>query len=266
MNGFRSNLGFVGLSPGSRQIASGGAGDFVLDVRNIGNEYWPTVRELGGPAGAVEIALRWYRRDKPAAFVGDNRWPMSVSLLPGDRTRVRVPLVPIGLDGRPLPPGQYEVDVAMVRETVALFSDNGDAVLRSRLSLRHDRFESEGPGRRRRRSHGDDDAVHGARYYDQQLHRKHWFHNNTAKRELRWREVLQMLDLTKDDGVLEIGCAAGAQTVRLAGLCREVVGIDLSAAAIERAIAHAAAAHVSNARVLSPGRVEPDSISRRFVR
>ena len=101
----------------------------MLDVRNIGNEYWPTVRELGGPAGAVQIALRWYRRDKPAAFVGDNRWPMSVSLLPGDRTRVRVPLVPIGLDGRPLPPGQYEVNVAMVRETVALFSDNGDAVL-----------------------------------------------------------------------------------------------------------------------------------------
>lgn len=95
---------------------------------------------------------------------------------------------------------------------------------------------------------GDDDAVYGARYYDHQLHRKHWFHNNTAKRELRWREVLHMLDLTKDDGVLEIGCAAGAQAVRLAGLCREVVGIDLSTAAIERAIAHAAAAHVSNAR------------------
>ncbi len=91
------------------------------------------------------------------------------------------------------------------------------------------------------------DALYGARYYDQQLHREHWFHNNPAKRELRWREVLRMLDLSPDDRVLEIGCAAGEHSLRLAELCKEVVGVDLAAAAIERAHARAAAARVGNA-------------------
>jgi len=50
-------------------------------------------------------------------------------MLPGDRTRLQVPLAPIGLDGKPLPPGEYYVRVGMVREAVALFADNGDAVL-----------------------------------------------------------------------------------------------------------------------------------------
>jgi hypothetical protein len=127
--GFRSALAFVGLPPGSRRVAFGSATDFVLDIRNVGNQYWPTAKELGGPAGAVQIALRWYRRDVTNVPVGDNRWPLSISLLPGDRTRVRVPLVPLDLDGKRLPSGEYEVHVEMVRETVAFFSDNGDAVL-----------------------------------------------------------------------------------------------------------------------------------------
>ena len=92
------------------------------------------------------------------------------------------------------------------------------------------------------------DALYGAHYYDQELHREHWFHNNAAKRDLRWREVLQMLDLQPDDRVLEIGCAAGEHTLRLAELCKEVVGVDLAAAAIERAHARIAATRVANAQ------------------
>jgi cyclopropane fatty-acyl-phospholipid synthase-like methyltransferase len=96
----------------------------------------------------------------------------------------------------------------------------------------------------------DRDALYGAHYYDQQLHREHWFHNNAAKRELRWREVLQMLDPSPDDRLLEIGCAAGEHTLRLAGFCKEVVGVDLAAAAIERAHARITAARVPNAHFL----------------
>ena len=93
-------------------------------------------------------------------------------------------------------------------------------------------------------------AVYDERYFDQELHQDHWFRNNAAKRELRWREVLRMLEPTTGDRVLEIGCAAGAHALRLAPLCREVVGVDLATAAIERAQARAAAGHVANARFL----------------
>ena len=96
-------------------------------------------------------------------------------------------------------------------------------------------------------STADVDAMYGANYYDQQLHRQHWFHNNEAKRALRWHEVLHMLACSEADRLLEIGCASGEHTLRLARLCKEVVGVDLASAAIERAQARATATGVSNA-------------------
>ncbi len=129
MNGFRSKLALSAATVLPITIRTTETGNFVLDVSNTGTAYWPTVRDLGDAAGAVQIALRWYRRDAPDRFVGDNRWPMAISLLAGDHTRVRVPLAPIGMDGKPLPPGEYDVRVGMVRETLALFEQNGDAVL-----------------------------------------------------------------------------------------------------------------------------------------
>lgn len=96
----------------------------------------------------------------------------------------------------------------------------------------------------------DHDALYDPEYFDQQLHHDHWFRNNAAKRELRWREVLRMLALTQKDCVLDLGCAAGEHSLRLAPLCGEVVGIDLAAAAIERAEARAASAGVANVRFL----------------
>jgi hypothetical protein len=129
IHGFRSHLAPVALTFLPLQISPGHVTDLLLDVTNVGTEYWPTVRELGTAAKAIQVAIRWYRKGDDGAFVGDNRWSLAVSMLPGDRTRVRVPLVPIGLDGKALPTGDYEVKVGMVRETVALFADNGDAVL-----------------------------------------------------------------------------------------------------------------------------------------
>ena len=129
MDGFRSKLARLDVGDAPIRASAASAGNFLLDVRNSGTAYWPTVQELGGPAGAVQIALRWYRRNDPSRFVGDNRWPMSISMLAGDHTRINVPLFPIGLDGKALPPGDYDVRIGMVRETVALFADNGDIVI-----------------------------------------------------------------------------------------------------------------------------------------
>ena len=57
-----------------------------------------------------------------------------------------------------------------------------------------------------------------------------------------------MLQPSVDDRVLEIGCATGEHVLRLARLCREVVGIDKSIAAIDRAEARAVAENVTTAR------------------
>lgn len=129
IQGFRSRIALVGSANAPLRVSVAHPSTFVLDVTNTGVEFWPSVRELGGPAGAIQIALRWYRRGNGDEIVGDNRWALAISMLPGDRTRVRVPLAPIALDGSPLPPGEYEVRIGLVRETVALFADNGDAVV-----------------------------------------------------------------------------------------------------------------------------------------
>jgi SAM-dependent methyltransferase len=92
------------------------------------------------------------------------------------------------------------------------------------------------------------DALYDARYFDQELHRNHWFRNNKAKRDLRWREVLRMLEPTTTDRILELGCAAGEHALRLAPLCQELVGVDRAPVAVERARARALAQGISNAR------------------
>lgn len=92
-----------------------------------------------------------------------------------------------------------------------------------------------------------EEAIYNARYFDDELHRSHWFTNNARKRELRWREVLRMLQPAATDRVLEVGCAAGEHTLKLAPLCREVVGIDLARAAVDRARRRAEQAGLFNA-------------------
>ena len=90
-------------------------------------------------------------------------------------------------------------------------------------------------------------SLYDARYFDRELHRHHWFTNNAAKRERRWREVVRMLAPGNHERILEIGCAAGEQALRLAPLAGEIVGIDSASAAIERARERALRERVGNA-------------------
>jgi ubiquinone/menaquinone biosynthesis C-methylase UbiE len=98
------------------------------------------------------------------------------------------------------------------------------------------------------RSGSDQEALYGSSYFDEQLHRQHWFHNNAAKRELRWQEVVRMLKPDARDRILEIGCATGEHSLRLAQLVREVVGVDLAETAIARGRERAEAARTGNVR------------------
>ena len=91
------------------------------------------------------------------------------------------------------------------------------------------------------------DVAYDAHYFDAELHRDHWFTNNARKRERRWREVLRMLEPCPGDTVLEIGCGAGAHTLRIAPLARAAVGSDRAFAGVARARDAALRARIDNA-------------------
>jgi cyclopropane fatty-acyl-phospholipid synthase-like methyltransferase len=79
---------------------------------------------------------------------------------------------------------------------------------------------------------GDLRALYDEAYYKDQLHREHWFRNNRAKQELRWRELLRMLVPAAGETVLDLGCAVGEYTLRIAPLVARTIGVDFSEAAI----------------------------------
>jgi cyclopropane fatty-acyl-phospholipid synthase-like methyltransferase len=79
------------------------------------------------------------------------------------------------------------------------------------------------------------------------LHREHWFTNNAAKHARRWQAVLRMLEPGSDDRLLEIGCAAGMHTLKLAPLVREAIGIDRAFAGVAIAQATTHRQHIANA-------------------
>jgi SAM-dependent methyltransferase len=84
-------------------------------------------------------------------------------------------------------------------------------------------------------------------YFSRELHREHWFTNNPAKHARRWQAVVRMLEPRRDDRLLEIGCAAGMHTLKLAPLVREAVGIDRAFAGVAVAQATMHRLRIANA-------------------
>lgn len=98
-------------------------------------------------------------------------------------------------------------------------------------------------------NHGDpkNHANYDARYFDEELHRAHWFRNNAAKRNHRWQAVLKMIEPAATDRVLDIGCAVGLHTLELAAHVASVVGMDLASEAVARARSAALSQGIQNA-------------------
>jgi len=86
-----------------------------------------------------------------------------------------------------------------------------------------------------------------ADYFTRELHHEHWFTNNSAKEVRRWTAVLQMLQPAREDRLLEIGCAAGRHTLKLAPLVGTAYGIDRALAGIAIARDTARRQRVANA-------------------
>jgi ubiquinone/menaquinone biosynthesis C-methylase UbiE len=85
-----------------------------------------------------------------------------------------------------------------------------------------------------------DPRFYGEDYYATRLHDRHWFRNNAGKFRSRWDNCLRLLALQQGEVLLELGCAAGEHTVRLAPMVRRAIGLDFSADAIRLARERAA--------------------------
>jgi hypothetical protein len=127
IEGFRSRLEFGSRNP-ALPIPRDGQASVAITAVNVGSRTWPSLRE-NGVDGAVQFGLRWYRKEPGSPLLADNRWPLALTLLPGEQLELLLPLVPIGLDGARLMPGEYAVSVGMVREKHAWFVDGGDALI-----------------------------------------------------------------------------------------------------------------------------------------
>jgi hypothetical protein len=127
IDGFRSRLeADTGTLP--VRIARSAQAAFTLAMTNVGTRRWPSLREHGID-GAVQVGLRWYIKGSDAAPVADNRVPLALTLQPAEWARMRMAVVPVGLDGARLAPGDYTVRVGLVREKQAWFADGGDALI-----------------------------------------------------------------------------------------------------------------------------------------
>jgi hypothetical protein len=126
MAGFASRLDadYSGLQPIRRDQESA----LTIGVMNSGTRSWPAMRDHGTD-GAVLFGIRWWPAHAPDRLAADNRWPLAFRLDPGEGTRIRVPIVPVGLDGKRLAPGKYIVKIGLVREKHAWFADTGDKLI-----------------------------------------------------------------------------------------------------------------------------------------
>lgn len=87
-----------------------------------------------------------------------------------------------------------------------------------------------------------DPGFYDDAYYGRELHAKHWFRNNDAKFHARWQACLDRLEPGRDDVVVDLGCAAGEHTLRLARIVHRAIGVDFSDAAVRISRERAAAA------------------------
>lgn len=111
------------------KTARDGQASLAIHAANVGSRPWPSPREQGVD-GAVQFGLRWYRNEPGSPLLADNRWPLAMTLLPGEQTELLLPLAPVGLDGKRLMPGRYSVSVGMVREKHAWFADADNPLLK----------------------------------------------------------------------------------------------------------------------------------------
>jgi len=129
----RSHLAWAGTAPPS-VLNAGESRTLRLRVAHRGaGAPWLPAGALKTGGGAVRIATVWTRAGVRAA---EPRTELSWAVVPGDEIVVDLPFAAVASDGKPLPPGRYEVRIGLVQELVRWFADAGDGTLVQEVEVR----------------------------------------------------------------------------------------------------------------------------------
>ncbi len=107
-------------------VRVGGKLPVVFLVKNLGMLTWLPFGESQG--GDVRLGMRWFSAGH-ARLMGEARADFSGSIHTGGVARIPAVLWPVDSEGKPLGPGQYILDVSMVREGACWFEEQGDKTM-----------------------------------------------------------------------------------------------------------------------------------------
>ena len=116
------------------QMARGSAVPVHIQVRNAGDWTWPD-KQAANPANpdgsyAVRLGYHWVSRGKPAPPDTRVRGELSKPLPPGETATIELTLT------APDEPGEYQLQLDLVEELVAWFSEKGAQPLMLPVSVR----------------------------------------------------------------------------------------------------------------------------------
>jgi hypothetical protein len=130
----RSRLAWAGGKAPPRMLGSWETRQLQLRVTHRGTGApWLPADVLPSAGGSVRIAVVWSRA---GARVAEPRVELPWALAPGDEAVADLPFAAQGADGKPLPPGRYEVRIGLVQELVQWFTDAGDGELGLAVEVR----------------------------------------------------------------------------------------------------------------------------------
>jgi hypothetical protein len=119
---FRSGLA---ITPIPRDSPDAAVDLFRVDLRNLGTRTWTARRDARAGAPWVALGSYWTRLGG-GPRIAEQRVELPYSLHPGERWTTSI-AVDRNVDAlRKLPPGQYELHIALVLEGVAWFPERGD--------------------------------------------------------------------------------------------------------------------------------------------
>jgi hypothetical protein len=133
--GYRSQLTLAKKTEGLN-MTPGQTIPLRVNVRNVGEDPWPVHTDLGQQKGSVNLGILWFAKGQTEKRLAEDRAKLPYAMFHEDEAEIDVVLNPLGYDGKPLPPGHYEVWVGLVQEHVAWFYDKGDAVLKLTVEVK----------------------------------------------------------------------------------------------------------------------------------
>ncbi|WP_079913861.1 hypothetical protein [Paenibacillus sp. 32352] len=106
-----------------------------INLANNGAHFLPSFSYLGTNIHSVNIGQIWFDKNDMSHRLSEGRVHLPSSLFPNDNIQTKIELSPIGYDGKPLPPGDYEVWIGLVQEGVGWFYDFGEMPIKINVHI-----------------------------------------------------------------------------------------------------------------------------------